>query len=233
MSNIILTNEIAMEMGKSGVIYGHKQSKTHPKMKSYIGVNKNGIELLKPEAVLYGLNLAIDFLKEIIKDGKLILFVGTHSAAQETIRETAEILNSPYVTRRWLGGTVTNFKIIKDRLNYYANLKEQKEKGGLLKYTKREQLKFSEELRKLGQKFDGIVKLTKVPDVLFVVDPKIHETAVLEAVKLNIPVIAIMDNDDNTKNIEYVVAANDHSKSSIKWIMEKIVEGVKSAPQQE
>lgn len=224
MTNIQITNELAIEMANHGVLFGHNKSKTHPKMKPYVGATKNEIEILKPEATLYSLHKAAEFLKEIVAKKGMVLIVGTNPSAKEAVLKLANKFEFPKVVNRWLGGTMTNFNIMKERLKYYQSLKLRKEKGELSKYTKKEQMGFSKELGKLSVKFDGLVKMERLPDAIFVVDIKTHAIAVREAIKANIPVIAIIDTNDNPQKISYPIIANDHSKTSVNWIVDKILE---------
>ncbi|MDI6734164.1 MAG: 30S ribosomal protein S2 [Patescibacteria group bacterium] len=217
-----LTNEMITEMARAGVFFGHKKSKTHPRMKPFIGGIRNEIELIDPQTTFDSLNNAISFLKEKIKAGGLMLVVGTQAAAKEAVEELALEFKFPYVVSRWLGGTMTNFKVITDRLKYYEDLKLKKEKGELAKYTKKEQLEFSKEISRLSEFFEGLINLKKVPDILFVVDIQTHETGVREAKKLNIPAVAVLDTDDNPDLVKYPIFANDHAKSSIEWIVKRI-----------
>ena len=221
-----ISEELIKEMANLGVIFGHKKSKTHPRMRPYIGASRNEIELLDPQATLAGLAKAIEFLKEKVKSGGLVVVVGALPAAREAVKTFAEKFNFPYVTTRWLGGTLTNFKIINQRLVYYQDLKAKKESGELGKYTKKEQLKFNEQIKKLAEFFDGLINLKRVPDALFVVDINEHDTAVREARRLKIPIVAIIDNDDDPELVDYPIFASDHAKSSIEWVMAKVKEGV-------
>jgi len=226
MKENIITDELIKEMANLGVIFGHKKSKTHPRMRPYIGLSRNEIEILDPQATLTSLAKAIEFMKEKIKSGGLIISVGTLPAMREAIKEFSVKFNLPYVTTRWLGGTLTNFKVIGQRLAYYQDLKAKKESGELGKYTKKEKLKFNEQIKKLSQVFDGLINLKRLPDAVFVVDIDEHDTAVREARRLNIPVIAVIDSDDDPELVDYPVFASDHTKSSIEWIMAKIKEGI-------
>ncbi|KKU90803.1 MAG: 30S ribosomal protein S2 [Candidatus Jorgensenbacteria bacterium GW2011_GWA1_48_11] len=215
-------------MVKAGVIYGHKKSKTHPRMRPFIAGNRNEIELLDPEAIFGGLAKAILFLKEKVKAGGSVLLVGTNPAAKSSVLSFAQGFKLPYVVTRWLGGTLTNFAVLNKRKQYYNDLKVKKESGALAKYTKKEQLEFSNEITKLAKFFDGLENLARLPDAIFIVDIKEHETAFREAKKTNVPVVAILDTDDDTDDVAYPIFANDHSKSSIEWVMEKIKEGIKN-----
>ncbi len=219
-----VSEKLALEMAKNGVLHSHKKSKTHPKMKPFIGAIRNEIEILKPEIVLATVTRAADFIKSIIVKKGLILIVGTQPSAHAAVRKLSDTFNFPYVTTRWLGGTITNFSVMKQRLAHYQNLKTKKEKGELSKYTKKEQSIFGKELNKMKIKFDGLVRLDRVPDAVLVIDPKQHDTAVKEGIKAKIPVLAVLDTNDNPEKINFPIMANDHSKSSVDWLVEKILE---------
>lgn len=229
----VIDEEVLKELAELGVIYGHKKSKTHPLMKPLVIDNRNEIELLDPEAVVSSLNKGADFLKEKAKGGGLLLFVGTTPVAKSSVKALAEEFNFPYVVSRWLGGTITNFKTIYKRISYYEDLKNKKEKGELAKYTKKEQLNFSKEIEKMREKFEGLVRLTRTPDVLFVIDIKEHETAVREANHLGVPIVAIVDNDDDPSIVQYPIYASDHTKKSIEWIIGKVREALRESKVQE
>ncbi|MCL4400017.1 30S ribosomal protein S2 [Patescibacteria group bacterium] len=216
-----------VEMAQFGIFYGHKKTKTHPKMKNFIGGRRNEVELIDPEATVQSFNKAAAFLKEKIQNGGLILFVGTQAPAKEAIKSVAEDLKMPFVDFRWLGGTMTNFSIIKKRLDHYESLKAKREAGELSKYTKKEQTQFSKEIGKLSRNFEGLKNLVRLPDAVFLVDSVIHKTAVAEANKLGIPLVALIDTDDNPEPIQYPILCNDHAKSSISWIISALKEEVK------
>ena len=205
-----------------GLIYGHRKTKTHPKMKVYVSMKKNEIDLLDPQATLDSLDKALNFIKEKVKAGGLMLAVGTQASAQEVIRNMAEESNLPYIIERWLGGTLTNFKVLNKRVAYYENLKRDIDEGRLEKYTKKERLKINREFAKLEKNFKGLVRLKKLPDLIFLVDPGVHDTAVREANRLSIPIVAVMDTADDPEKIQYPIFANDHARSSINWIIEKV-----------
>lgn len=221
-----ITSELVAELVTAGVLTGHKRSKTHPRMRQHIALNRNEIELLDPESTITTLDAAVKFIAEKLGTDGLLMVVGTTAPAREAIKAFARDLKYPYVVTRWLGGTLTNFKVISDRIRYYVDLRDKKEKGELSKYTKKEQLKFSEEIGKMSVTFDGLLKLTRLPSVLLVVDPKEHMTAIKEAVRLNIPVVAIMDTNDDPKLVTKPIFANDHARDSISWVIAKIKEGL-------
>lgn len=228
-----IDQETILELANAGVLYGHKKSKTHPKMRVFIGAQRNEIEILKPELVMRRLEKALDFLKEKRKNNGTILIVGTIVSAHEAVKKLADAFGFPCVTSRWLGGTLTNWNKVKERVKYYLDLKERKEKGELAKYTKKEQVDFAKELEKLRQKFEGIKNMTKLPDVLFVIDPKAHAIAIREAKTLGIPVVAIVDTNDNPTEVTLPIVANDHARASINWIIDKIIEGLQNVKTEE
>ncbi len=229
MSGETQNTDTVLGMVKAGVLFGHKKTKTHPRMKPYIGGRRNEIELLDPEIVEKSLNVAAEFLKQTAKASGLVLFVGTRPAAKASIQSFAEMLKAPYVTFRWLGGILTNFKVLNQRSTYYQNLKEQHEKGGLSKYTKKEQLDFAKEISKLSRVFDGLQSLTRLPDALFVIDIEEHDTAVREAKRMHIPVVALIDTNDDPISVEYPIFANDHTKASIEWVIEALKRKIEEA----
>ncbi|MEX2436867.1 MAG: 30S ribosomal protein S2 [Candidatus Paceibacterota bacterium] len=223
-----LNTKLATEMVEAGVLYGHKKSKVDPRMRRYIAANRHEIDLLDVKAVEVSLNKSIKFLEGILgKEDGLVLFIGTTSPATEKIKEISETFQQPYVTTRWLGGTLTNYKIIKKRINHYLDLQKKEESGELDKYTKKERVQFSKEINKMSIIFEGLVRLTKLPDALFVINPKEHSTAIREARNKKIPVVSIIDTNDNPDEIDYPIIANDHSVSSIGWVIDKIIKNIK------
>jgi len=222
-----IDNKLIAEMTESGVLHTHKKSKADPRMRRFIAANRHEIDILDARAVLNSLNKAAEFLKGILaKDNGTVLFVGTTPPAKEMIKELAEKLEQPYVVTRWIGGTITNFDVIRKRIDYYEELKIKKESGELDKYTKKEQVGFSKEIEKLSGKFGGLTRLTRLPDVVFVVDAKEHSTAVREARHKEIPLVVVVDSDDNPDVINYPIIASDHSRSGIRWVLERIKEKI-------
>jgi len=223
-----INKEILSQIVEAGVVYGHKKSKTHPQMKQYISGTRNEIELIDPQAILGSLERAIQAMKEVKLKGGLILFVGTAPAAKAIVKNLAMDQKMPYVISRWLGGTLTNFKVINARTKYYEELKRKIARGELGKYTKKEQLKFEKEIKKMEEFFEGLTLFNRLPDLLFIVDAKIHKTAVREARALGIPIVAIIDTDDDPTPINYPIFGNDHGKRSIEWIVSQIITNLKA-----
>lgn len=227
------SDALLVEMMQAGIHFGHKKSKTNPKMKPFIFGVRSDIELIDLNATLSALDKAVNFLKEIKAKGGLVLLVATQPAAREIILHLAEKFNYPYVVNRWLGGTLTNFKVIRKRTEYFQQLKKDKEAGTLDKYTKKERLKISENIDKMSIVFSGLEALTRVPDTVITVDINLHDTAVREARRLKIPVVALVHTDADPTLIDYPIPANDNAKSSIDWILKRIeseIENVQAIP---
>lgn len=222
----IASEEMVLTLAKMGVLFGHRKSKTHPKMRPFISGIKNEIVLLDPDAILAGVARAGAFLMEKVSKGGLILFVGTTPSSRPGMKVIAQEFSFPYVVSRWLGGTLTNFKVVHGRLRHYEDLKIKRDQGELTKYTKKEQLGFSVEISKLSKLFDGLSMLTRVPDAIVVVDVASHMAVVREAKLLSIPVIGIVDSNDDPSIISFPIIANDHAKSSIDWVLNELREAI-------
>jgi len=218
------TQNTIEEMFRSGVQYGYSKSRRHPSVSQYIFATKNGVDIINIEKTETLLAKALEVVTKLAASGKTILFVGTKPEARQQIVETALLLNMPYVSERWVGGALTNFPEIKKRIIRLLDLRDQKEKGGLDKYTKKERLLINKEMEDMTRNFQGLVGITKTPDAIFVVDPKKEHIAVTEARKMNLPVIALANTDCNLKQIEYPIVANDASISSITFFLSKIKE---------
>lgn len=213
--------EINKEMIQNGVVLGHKKSKTHPHMRQYVCGNKNDLEILDSAASWKSICDAGEFLKTISDKGdEIIFFVGTTPAGKQPIQKIADEFSFPFVNTRWLGGTLTNFSVIKGRITYYEDLREKKAKGELSKYTKKEQREFAEQIAKMSENFDGLIHLKKLPKALVVVDAGAHDIVIKEAKKLSIPVVALLDTNDDPAIVEFPVIVNDHSKQSVGWVLE-------------
>lgn len=213
------------EMINAGLIYGHKKSRTNPKFKKFIFTTRNGMEIIDLPKTLPMIELAVQFLKDQIKEGKMILFVATQPAAWDAIEGLAKKFNMPYVKDKWIGGLITNFKILSGRIEHYKKTQLGMEKGEYDKYTKKERVMISKDVTKMKKMFGGLENLTKSPDAIFLIDTSIkgHNTAMREAIKMQVPIIGIIDSDDNPDMIDYPIPANDHAKMSIEWIINKII----------
>jgi len=214
------------EMMKAGLMYGHKKSKTNPKFKSYIHTTRNGIEIIDLSQTLPLLDSAIEFISSQIKNGGSILLVASQPAAKEAIENLAKKFNFSYINDRWIGGLLTNFKVIGQRIEYYKKIQSDFEKGKFDKYTKKERIMINRNIFRMRKMFTGLENLTKLPDVIFVIDPSLkgHTTAIREAQRMKIPIVAVLDSDDNPDLASWLIPANDHAKMSIDWIINRMIE---------
>lgn len=215
-----------MTMLKSGVHFGHTGSKRHPKMKPYIFTAKSGFHIINLELTQEKLAPALDFVKTIVSNGGTILFLGTKRQAQAIIAKHAKACGMPYINQRWLGGTFTNFAQISRVTKRLRQLKADKKEGKLDKYTKKEQLEFNREIDKLELMVGGIENMDKVPDAIFICDIKRDKTAIAEAIKKNIPVVAMCDTNVNPDLVTYPIPANDDAVKSIDLITGLIAQAV-------
>lgn len=217
------------EMLKSGMHFGHNKSKWHPKMKKFIFDCRKGVYIIDLVKAQKSLENALNFLENLASEGKTVLFVGTKNQVKKPLKEMATELGMPYVVEKWLGGTLTNFAVIKKIIKKYTTLTEEKKQGKLQKYTKKERLNFDREIDKLEKKVGGLVTLNKIPDVLFVWDIKKEKTAIIEAKKKNIPTIAICDTNTNPDLINYPIPGNDDATKTITLILSSVKETIKNA----
>ena len=219
------------EMAKFGLHFGHRTSRLHPKMKPYLEGARNNVHIIDLKKTAEKLKEALKFIQEIISQDKTLLLVGTKIQVKNLVKETGEECNLPYVNERWLGGTFTNFEIIKRRIEYFKDLERRKKEGELEKYTKKERAKIDDEMRKLKIKFAGLKNLEKLPDVIFVLDIKKDDLAVKEARTKGIKIIGICDTNTDPTLTDYPVPANDDAISSVKYILDKLKEAITKTKQ--
>lgn len=220
----IVSEALAKEMLKAGVHFGHKKSNWNPKMRLYIFGLRNNIHIIDLEKTMEELGKAIIFIKEIIKKNGKILFIGTRPQSQDLVLDTAKNCKMPYVVFRWVGGLLTNFKTIRKRVEYLIELEKNKASGELGKYTKREQKKISEQIEKLKKKFEGIKKLEELPEAILVLSVKEQTSAIREARRKKIPIIALVDTDSDPSLVDYPIPSNDDAVSVLKFMLGKIEE---------
>lgn len=215
-------------MFEVGAHYGYTRSKRHPSVAPFIYGVKNQVEIFDLEKTLDVLAPALAFVAKIAGEGKQLLFVGTKHEAQGVIRELAESIEMPYVTTRWVGGSLTNFATIRVRVDKLGVLLAQRESGELAqKYTKKERLLIDRDIIRLEKSFGGVTNMKEKPAAMFVVDPKKEQTAIREARQMGIPVIALAGSDCNLKEVEYPIPANDSSRSSIHFFTKQITDAYK------
>ena len=209
-------------MFKSGAHFGFAKSRRHPTAKPFIFGAKYRVEIFDLEKTGEELEKAKDFVRNLGKEGKQLLFVGGKAEARSAVKMAAESVGMPYVAGRWIGGTLTNFGMIRSRVNEMLDIISKKEKSELNKYTKKERLLIDRKLDNLVFYFDGIVSMKDLPKAIFIVDPKKEKNAVAEAKKVGIPVLALAGTDCDLSEIDYAIPANDSSVSSIKFFLNEI-----------
>lgn len=232
-NSIVVSEEVklpsAQDLLEAGVHFGHKTSKWHPRMKPFIFSSRNGVHIFDLEKTLQKMNEAMVFLRSVAEKGGVVLFVGTKPAAKAIVKETAQALGMPYVSERWLGGTLTNFKTISKRLDYFRKLEEEQKNGGWDKYVKKERTKLEKKLKKLQKQLEGIRNLMKIPEALFALDIKAENLAIKEAKRVKIPVVAVCDTANDPSLIDYPIPANDDAISSLRIILEAAANNLKDA----
>jgi len=211
---------------ETGVHFGHRTRKWNPQMKPYIFTERNGIHIIDLQQTVALLDQAYNLVRDTVAAGGVVLFVGTKRQAQESVQKEAERCGMPYVNQRWLGGTLTNWKTIKDRINELKKLEERRDTGDFERLTKKEGLILSREIVKLQDRLGGIRDMARLPNLLFIVDVRREETAVHEANILNVPVIALVDTNCNPGGVDYVIPANDDAIRAIKLLAAKIADAV-------
>ncbi len=217
------------EMMKNGVHFGHQKARRNPKMDEYIFTTRKGINIIDLQKTQEKMQEAIDFIKAIKKSGKNILFVGTKIQAKDLVSDVARVSGMPFVTERWLGGTFTNFKVIRGRTRYLVESQDKLAKNEYKKYTKFEQMKKIEELEKMEKRMGGIKFMTELPGAIFAASVKEDNLAIIEAKKMGIPVIAIADTNTNPSQIDYPIPANDDAISSLRIILSYALKAIKEA----
>ncbi len=206
------------EMLQAGVHFGHQTSKWHPKMRKYLFGDRQGIHIINLEETQKALDTALTYAKKVTMRSGVILFVGTKKQASDIVEKAALSCQMPYVNKRWLGGTLTNFASIASQIRKYKDLKRKHEKGELGKYTKFEQLKITEQIKLLEDKVGGMSELSRIPDALFILDVKKDKTALTEAVRRGVKVIAVCDSNVDPTKIDFPIPANDDAVKSIEMI---------------
>ncbi|MCS6883199.1 MAG: 30S ribosomal protein S2 [Oscillochloridaceae bacterium] len=209
---------------EAGAHFGHQTNRWNPKMRPYIYTARNGIHIIDLQKTVLGLTAAYNFIADVTARGEKVLFVGTKKQAQEAVIEEATRAGQYYITQRWLGGTLTNFATIKGRLKRLADLEAQRDRGDFARLTKAEGLQLEKEIEKLNRVFAGIKTMDRLPGALFVIDPHKEELAVKEALKVGVPVVAMVDTNCDPDPISYVIPCNDDAIRGIRLITGKIAD---------
>lgn len=228
---------IIEKMFEAGAHYGYGKSRRHPSVSPYIYATKNNGDIIDLEKTSLMLEKALEFVKNLGAQNKIILFVGTKPEARDVIKNAALSLNMPYVNTRWIGGTLSNFTEIKKRISELEKYNKESVDGGLEKYTKKERVVMAKKMEKLSKYYSGLIGLKKTPDALFIIDSKAEHIAATEARKSNVPVVALANSDSNIKDISYPIVANDSGIPSIKFFTTSVTnaynEGTMSLPTKE
>ena len=214
------------DLAKAGLQYGYSRTRRHPSTKSFIADNKNGVDFINLESTKTQLEEAISFLKSVRGAGKTILFVGVKPEIRQIVKEVALSLNAPYVTERFIGGTLTNYPQIKKRIEKLHDLLGKKEKGELNVYTKKEQLLIQRDIDRLDRDFGGISAMSNLPAAIVIIDPRHEFICVKEATRMHIPVVALLNTDCTLEGIEYPIVGNDGSVASVRFVLEAIKEAL-------
>lgn len=211
---------------EAGVHFGHRSRRWNPKMRRFIFTERNGIHIIDLQQTIIRLEKAYNFVRDVAAEGGTVVFVGTKKQAQENLTFEAERCGMPYVSRRWLGGTLTNFRTIRQRIDYLLDLEAQKERGEFERLTKKEALSKERELAKLNLRLGGIKNLLRLPEAVFIVDLRREAIAVRECSTLKIPIVAMVDSNCDPDPIDYIIPANDDAIRAIKLITSKIADAV-------
>lgn len=211
---------------EAGVHFGHRTRRWNPRMKQFIFTQRNGIHIIDLQQTMGRLEEAYKAVRDLVADGGTILFVGTKKQAQETIQQEATRCGMPYVNSRWLGGTLTNFRTIRSRIDYMLKLEERQAMGELDKLPKKEALLLTRDLQKLELRLGGLREMRRLPRALFIVDTIHEDIAVREAIALNLPMVAMCDTNSDPFPIQYPIPANDDAIRAIKLITGKVADAV-------
>ena len=231
------TDDKIEEMFKAGIHFGYSRSSRHPQMKDFLFGLKNNVEIFDLEKTNEMLEKAKEFMFALGKEKKQFALVGTKTETKGIVERFAKETNMPYVIERWLGGTLTNFKAIRDRINHMKDLEQKKAAKELGKYTKKEQLEIDKEIARLRNYLGGLVDMDSLPAAILVIDSKKERNAVKEASDTKVPVVAIMNTDCDPKTANYPIPANDNSRTSIEFLLGELIgaykEGMKEFKEKE
>ncbi|MBI2858035.1 MAG: 30S ribosomal protein S2 [Chloroflexi bacterium] len=211
---------------EAGAHFGHQTSRWHPKMKTYIFTQRNGIHIIDLQQTVTMLQKACDYVRDLASAGGTILFVGTKKQAQEAVQLEAQRCSMAYVSMRWLGGMLTNFGTIQGRIDYLVRLEDRKSRGELERLPKKEIMQLEKEIERLNRLMGGFKEMTELPAALFLVDPTKDKISQAEAKRMGIPIVAIVDTNCDPSDIDYPIPANDDAIRAIRLICSKVADAV-------
>ncbi|MGM8364109.1 30S ribosomal protein S2 [Virgibacillus sp. W0181] len=218
---------------EAGVHFGHQTRRWNPKMKKYIFTERNGIYIIDLQKTVKKIDEAYKYVKDLAANGGTVLFVGTKKQAQESVRDEATRAGMFYVNQRWLGGTLTNFQTIRKRINRLKTIERMEEDGTFEVLPKKETVELLKEKARLVKFLGGIKDMKRIPDAMFVIDPRKERIAIAEAHKLNIPIVGIVDTNCDPDEIDYVIPANDDAIRAVKLLTSKMADAILEARQGE
>lgn len=216
------------ELLKAGVHFGHQRSRWHPKMKPYIFGLRSGVHIIDLETTLTELQQALAFVEVTTAEGKLVLLVGTKRQARDIIKAAAERAGMPYIAERWIGGLLTNFDEFKRRLKKYLALDQEVTSGAIAKYPKKEQLEFQKKLQKMDRYLKGLRALDRLPGAIYLCDLRVEKTAVTEARKVGVPIVAVTDTNVNPTKADYPIPGNDDAVQAITMMANLVADAAAS-----
>ena len=222
----------AQELIDAGVHYGHQASRWNPKMKPFIHGKRHKIHVINLEETIRGLYQATHFVRSLAATGAQIMFLGTKKQIRPVVQAEAQKCNMPSVTERWIGGTLTNFSTVRERLKKLVEYEALETSGGIEKYKKKDQSMIRRDIKRIRRNLDGVRDLVGLPGALVVVDPRREENAMREAKRMNVPVVCVLDTDCDPSLADIVIPANDDAMSSVQLILGKLAEAVMEGRQQ-
>lgn len=220
-------SDLVEKMFSAGVHYGYSKTRRHPSLSSYIYATKKKTDIIDLEKTEVMLAEALEFIKELGSKNKTVLFVGTKPEAKTAVKDMAESLNMPYVTERWIGGTISNFTEIKKRIALLENYRKEVAGGELEKYTKKERVVLAKKMDRLSRYYSGLVGLKKAPDAMFIIDSKAEHIAQTEAKNGGVPTIALLNSDSDINLVDYPLVGNDAGIPSIKFFTTAVASAYK------
>ncbi len=213
-------------MMKAGVHLGHGRAKRNAGMLPYLWSVRSNVDIIDLAATKEKLKQALEFVRRLSEEGKIILLTGTRPSSKNAVRLAADELGLPWVNQRWIGGSLTNFKVIRRRIESLAKMEEEKAAGGFDKYTKVERIKKEEEMARLRNNFEGLRRMERVPDALFIVDIAHDSTALREAKILGIPVVAVIDTNTDPRTVDYPIPGNNDAKTAVAYVLDRVKEAI-------